>query len=228
MRVAKGDDGARLRARLDRACSDTELLRVHRGIPGADRVDGYPVAIGHRWVLLSAYNGGGLDGFTAIRVSDITRIQSDPFADFARRALQHHGTWPPAKPDQPLDLDGTRRLIDSAAAANPLVTVYTERQHPNECSIGFPARWTKRLLYLWEIDPGAHWKPAHDTYQRKAITRVDVGARYETALHGVGGPPPNATLTTRTLPTGTACPTVRAVPTNSVSHNRGSEMAAPS
>lgn len=190
MRVKKGNDGSRLRERLDRARRDIEPVRVHRGIPGTYQRSGYPVTIGRRWLVLSDFYDGALNGFTAVRLDDITRVRRDPSAVFARRALALHGAWPPPPPAGPLHPDSIRRLIDSAAAAYPLVTVFTEREHPHECCVGVPVRWGKGSLHLQEIDPDGDWRPTHVAYRRDAITRVDVGGRYDTVLSQVGGPPP--------------------------------------
>lgn len=169
---------------------DLELVRIVRGVRRADRLDGFVLAVGESWLLMTEVDEGvSLNGFTALRPADVVKVKrrKNPFV---RRALELHGEWPPARPLGEVSLATTRELIESAAACYPLVTLYLEEMNPGMCFIGVPAAFTRASAYLQEVTPRATWEDTTRKYKLSDITQVAFGARYEGALHDVAGPPP--------------------------------------
>ena len=181
----------RLSKNLRLAQGRRDCLRVIRTIEKAERVDGYLVAVGKRWLLLFTQREGDPSGYVALPLRTLRRISRAPGRRFVRRSFQAHSAWPPAAPTVFIDLDrGVRELIDSAAAGFPLVTLFTECDHPGVCYIGQPVRWGRRKLHLQEVDPRGRWQRKPAPHRIASITRVDFGGRYETNLATVAGTRP--------------------------------------
>ena len=152
----RGD--TRRRARLRPAARDGQLIRVQQDIPGLSWLDGSVVAVGRRWVLLALLDGTMvLDGWAAVRTGDLTSIRRAPNHLFVDQLLTGRGQLPAPPPMPGLDLHSTRRLLDTAAHTAPLVTIHTERDHPDECYIGRLTRQGRHRITLQEIDPDARW-----------------------------------------------------------------------
>jgi hypothetical protein len=174
------------------AMEEKNHVVIKRGIKKADDIRGYVLAIDQDWLLMAKTRDGGYpDGFTALRVVDVTKVRKD--GSFEARFLRHIDQWPPAGPSAPIDLSNSRTIITGAAALQTLVTLYTEQKWPDECYIGAPVDWEKKRVWLLEVDGQAHWKRDMSPYHLKKITRIDFGGDYERALLAVAGPLPPRT-----------------------------------
>jgi hypothetical protein len=174
------------------ALLNTDLVALPRSLKRADLVEGYVVAIGTRWVVLATMADGGPDGWSVVRRADIRGVWEGRGERFARRLLELEGCWPPTPPAAPLALDGTaQELIESVAAAFPLVVIYVDDEYA--CQIGRPVRWTSKWVYWLDLDTNAEWVPALHRYRQSDIIRVDLGGHYEASLARVAGLIPEPT-----------------------------------
>jgi hypothetical protein len=177
---------------LRRALEDKSHVVIERGIKKADQILGYVLAMDQSWMLMAKTRDGGyLDGFTALRVADVTKVRAD--SSFESQFLRHMDQWPPAEPSAPIDLSGPQSIITSAAALQTLVTLYTEQKWPDECYIGAPVDWEKKRVWLLEVDGQARWERDMSAYRLKKMTRIEFGGDYEKALLAVAGPLPPRT-----------------------------------
>ena len=177
-----------VRAGLEAAGPET-LVRVTRGIPRSDWLEGFVVGVGKVWVLLALLDPNiYLNGFVAVRIADISTVKAPRSASFVRRALEVRGEWPPVGSD--VDLDGAAELVRTASEVAPLVNLQFERDDPKACFIGRPVRFTKNTVYLLEVDPQAEWETQPSKWRLTDLTRVEFLGRYEEALALVAGPPP--------------------------------------
>ncbi|WP_138905453.1 hypothetical protein [Streptomyces albidochromogenes] len=185
-RETAGDDGV-LR-RLDKAVTTGRLVRVHRSVPRVEWIEGFVVGASPAWTLLARCSDIQLDGWTAIRTADITKVrrQGDETC-LTVRALRRRGQWPVRMPAA-LALDDSAALLRSAGRAFGLVSVHAERQVPDVCWIGAVKKLRPRSLRLREVDTGARWHADATTFRFKDITRVDFGGRYEETLREFAGP----------------------------------------
>jgi hypothetical protein len=168
--------------RLQKALESQDLVRLRRQ-KDADRLEGYVVAIGKKWLVLNVATAGEPNGWAAVRLSDIRNNWEARGKRFQRRAFELAHAWPPAPPTLPLAVDGSvRELIESAAAAYPLVTIFVEDDDPNICFIGEPVGWTPRKLIWRNLDLDASWEAYEVKYKLSDITRLDIGGRYESLL----------------------------------------------
>jgi hypothetical protein len=179
----------KVEAQLARARDARELVRVRTDILGGDDVEGYVLDIGAEWVLLAKLDPEVfLNGFTAVRVSDVVSAGKKPSRQFFRRALELHGDWPPVAPTWEVPLDDVANLLAAVSENRPLVTIHVERDDPEVLFIGAPVKVGKRKLSLVEVSPRAVWDAQPTKWPLEDITRVEFGSRYEQALHDVAGP----------------------------------------
>lgn len=167
------------------------MVRISRSPRNADRIDGFPVAVGAKWVLIAdTADGGFFDGHTAVRLKDIARVQRD--TSFAERFARMQPEWPPTAPPD-IDLDSTGGLIEGMSRIAALVGIEQERRHHA------PMRWigvvdeiSKGWLWLHQVRPDATWQEEPLGYRLRRITQVAVQDRYLTALATVAGRRPGA------------------------------------
>ncbi len=184
--IAKAALGERT-SLLIAAMGERRLVRLSRRFEEA-QVAGYVIAVGPGLVLLALVNGSiRLDGYECFRLSDVTAVETDPFADFIEAALKARGQKLPNVP--PVSVDSIEALLVSAGKAFPLVTVHLEKTDPDVCWIGKVLEVDDGKVSLREIGPDAVWEPIPAAYLTQEITRVDFGGDYEAALFLVGGEP---------------------------------------
>jgi hypothetical protein len=194
------DDPERVRQLLLTARDENQLVQVRRGIARSDRLDGYVLGVGDEWTSFASFDWNlmGVNGFVAVRTSDVDEVQSRDTVRLARRTLELHGEWPPAQPPAPLRLDNTRSLIESIVGQSPLVHIRHERNDP-DAYIGAVLRTTSRSVELRLIWKEATWAEV-DRWLLEDITWIEFGGRYEAALYELAGAPASASRLTRSIP----------------------------
>jgi hypothetical protein len=189
--MAKSEERARrVERRLDRALHDHDLVRLRRRIRGAEKLDGYVLAVARSWLLMALLdNGIRLDGYAALRTADVVGVEPRRTSSFVGKALALQGSWPPVGAAG-VDLTDIRSLIGSVAECFSLVTLHLEKADPDVCFIGRPVGFGKSSVRLQEITPEAAWRREPTKWSLREVTRIDFGGAYEHALYAVGGDPP--------------------------------------
>ncbi|HWJ63410.1 MAG TPA: hypothetical protein VNS19_15675 [Acidimicrobiales bacterium] len=177
----------RNRKELRAALDSGEPVRLHRSLWKADRLVGIVVGLGPTWVVLHSLDDVILDGWHAVRLDSVARVERRGANSFAARVLRARG-----QAAQPLDIDlgATPDLLADLGEKFPLLSIHREGLDPSVCAIGKPVRLGKRKLHLLDIDPDGLWDHGPRRFAYEDITRVDVDGRYERALHELGGYPP--------------------------------------
>ena len=196
-------------ASLARAAAEQSFVRVKRST--GDSIDGLIVGVTPRWTAMAVLADTiDLDGYALIRTPSVRRIKPlERRAQFVRDVLQARDQWPPKplppferqaqlvrdvrqardqwppKPLRPLEEANDETLIRVLSTSFPLMSVYTEGEHPDECYIGRPREVTTETVTLDEVDPSGRWLLAPTTYRLAKVTRIGVGGRYEEALQTV-------------------------------------------
>ena len=171
-------------ASLARAAAEQSFVRVKRST--GDSIDGFIVGVTPRWTAMAVLADTiDLDGYALIRTPSVRRIKPlERRAQFVRDVLQARDQWPP-KPLCPLEEANDETLIRVLSTSFPLMSVYTEGEHPDECYIGRAREVTTETVTLDEVDPSGRWLLAPTTYRLAKVTRIGVGGRYEEALQTV-------------------------------------------
>ena len=142
------------------------------------------------WILIAdTRDGGYLDGFTALRTKDITKVKK--VDGFEPELLKKLKQWPPAAPEQPISLSSAEAIIRTVGEGRDALTIHQEKDKPDACFIGAPVDWGRKSVWLLEIDRHARWDTEMTKYRLKDITRIDFGGGYEDALLTVSGAKPD-------------------------------------
>jgi hypothetical protein len=164
-------------------------MRVRRSRVDPGHLDGYVIGIGKRWLLLAVPDSGiRFDGYTAVRIKDLTGVRAAPYARFVEHALTLRSQWPPQPLANAVNLDTRRALLRSFAGGYPVVTVHPERFDPDVCFVGRVTGVGKRSVRLKHVTPAGKWEKPVTRHRLGWITKVDVGGSYEQALLMVAGP----------------------------------------
>lgn len=180
----------KVRSQLKSYIDSERIVRIRRHSRPSNTINGFVVAVGTNWVLLSrTMEGGYFDGHAAIRVRDIKQVRLD--TSFQPQFAKTQPEWPPSLPttNTPLDLDSTRGMLRSLLRENHVFGIERDKL-VDAIWIGVPNELTKRWLYIWEIDTKAHWDDAPLGYKVGTITTVIFDDRYQTALRATAGDPP--------------------------------------
>ncbi len=185
---------ARLVKRLRRAMREHALVDLRRSVDAQQAITGYVVGVGRRWVLIRATSEATPNGWTALRLGQVRRIDKAKEQRVTRESLQLHDQWPPAAPARPVDLEhGTKRLIRSLADQFPVLAIHYEHLPRTPLYVGRPHRWRKKKVTWHDLNPDGRWTGRTEPARLRPITRVGVDDTYLRVLSQVGGPEPAPT-----------------------------------
>jgi len=178
----------KVQSQLRAAALEQRMLRIERKPKFADRLDGFIVGVGSKWALLARIAEGHFDGYFAFRIRDVRRIRSDTtfMGAFARTQPE----WPPTSPFEHA-LDSTEGVILALGQSGPLFGILKDNEH-DAMWVGGYDDIIKKMVYLHEVRPDASWHDEPLGYKLKAITGVETGTRYMTALAAISGTEPPA------------------------------------
>ena len=168
-----------------------DALRAKRFVRFSHRCEklpirGYVLDVGPKFFLMALVSDRiWFDGFECFRISDVSKVEKDPYTDFVESALRKRRERVPRKPR--VIVASIEELLLSASRAFPLVTIHREQVDPDVCWIGRILGVERDRVSLLEINPDAKWEDKPTTYPVNEITRVNFGGDYENALHLVGG-----------------------------------------
>lgn len=164
---------------LERALSHETLVSVTREFDGRSW-RGYVVGLENDWVLMHMLSGATmkLNGYTALRVKDITKVVDDH--SFAPTALRLMGERPRPQLDLLLlDLPG---LLSSASPIFPLMAIFREKLPNGGCYIGKVREMKPKKVEITAVNRGGEWMGEAYKFRYKDITRIDLGDGYLEAL----------------------------------------------
>ncbi len=122
-------------------------------------------------LLQTLENGWFLDGYSVIRIDDITKYRFfDEEGSFERKVREKLGcsVKPPATP---IDLSSMRSVAASLLAAGKMLSLEKENSYHNTMWLGKIQRITAKSLFLSELDSEAHWSHDH-RHSIAAITNI--------------------------------------------------------
>lgn len=164
------------------------LVRFRRRFEKS-KIRGYVLDVGPRFFLLAVVSDRiWFDGFEVFRISDVRRLEPDPYDGFVQSALGARGETLRRSPG--VSVASIEKILETANRAFSLVTIHRELVDPDCCWIGEVVRVRRGIVSLREICPDATWDDHPTDYRLREITRVNFGGDYEEALHLVGGPAP--------------------------------------
>ncbi|AKU93891.1 hypothetical protein AKJ09_00555 [Labilithrix luteola] len=180
-----GTGGNKL-AQLTAARDDGRILRIHRRTIDVHHLDVFVVGVGSEWVLVQPVRDRiDLDGYEALRLKDITKVEDSPRATFLGAVLKLRKQKPKAVKKVALDtVDG---LLLSASRGWQLVAVHREKVDPDVCEVGRVREANAKTYVLHPVDLEGVFERELETFPSRDVTRVDFGNGYEEALAMAGG-----------------------------------------
>jgi hypothetical protein len=164
--------------RLREAQRETELVDVTR-VDAFDSLSGYVVEVGSDlFVIQNVSDDVTLDGYSVVRLGDVSKIIARGDEHFAAHALSLLGLEP-AEPD--LNVPDFETILRSLRDRDELVTIALEKVAPDVVYIGKVERVENSGVFVRLIDPDALWRDT-EFYDFGEITQVSFGGRYEAAL----------------------------------------------
>lgn len=176
-----------LREFLDEAMAAGWVVDLQREELDQDRM-GWVVGLGDEWLLLHQVSDRiWLDGYLAMRIDDVTGVRdlNEAHDGFMPRALALREQKPQAP--ETIDLTSLPALLQTAAAAFPLVSMAVERDDDPYAVIGAIASLSDDYVTVRPITPAATWDDEPDELALDDITTVIFDAEYERALALVAG-----------------------------------------
>ena len=120
--------------------------------------------------------------------SETSRLWATP-ATFIRRALAAEGHWPLPELDG-IDLTTTPAVLRSAARLAPMVSVYYEKDDPDDCRIGVPHSFKRHGFRLQLVTTAAEWDFS-TTFRYRRVSRIGIGGSYQDRLAAIAGAAPD-------------------------------------
>lgn len=174
-------------ARLERGRDEQLFVSVRRWIPDSERIDGFVLAIGEKWVALASLDGIRLDGWCLLRLKDIQAVSIDPDS-LATNVLKAREQWPP--PGADVSLDDVVLALRSASEAAPLISIMVEFDRSDIMWVGSVTEIGKDSLRFLEVSTQAAWQIKPRAIDLEDVTRIEFGGFYEEGLALVVGPRP--------------------------------------
>jgi hypothetical protein len=171
-----------------RVAAERRTLVSVRGHYDWYETNGYVVGLGAAWALVQLVDACGLaDGFRAVSLDAVGEIEAvDPEDSLLPRILTARPLTERA-PD--VDLDETRRLLESAQRHADLIYLETEDMEVGAFWIGRISALDDDGVRLRSVSAEATWFDG-ELYPYETITRIGFGRRHEEALALAAGPDP--------------------------------------
>ncbi len=143
--------------------------------------DGFVVGLSEKWVLLHEVYNCRFTGWKALRLADITSVESE--TSFVPRLLARRGHT--LQPQPALDLTSASSILKTLPPDFPLVNIELEKLWPGTCYIGQVKKIDRSTVQLTEIDADALWERV-EAYPLKEITQITLGDDYSAGLWEMG------------------------------------------
>jgi hypothetical protein len=119
-----------MRERLGLFVGTRKKVRLTRGFPSEPRHNGFVLGLGREWVLLQQFHDFYPEGYTALRVKDITDIRSGEYERHWERMLAAEGLLDRIAAPGDVPLDEVARLLKALQRRGQNVIV--ECEDPDE------------------------------------------------------------------------------------------------
>ncbi|MFT4218745.1 MAG: hypothetical protein QM619_16400 [Micropruina sp.] len=143
---------------LRKATQEQYPVEIDRGEEHwANWVNGYVVCVREHWVLLqSLAENVYVDGYTVLRVADITGIRVDREGGYIERAVAGLGGRPEVDFHLP-DQAETKDVLRAAADHSSLISVYFEAEEDSPRLVGHLGRLGAKKCEMQLINPRGVW-----------------------------------------------------------------------
>ena len=166
---------------LGEAIADADFVRLHRGLPEAERLDGYIEAMGDGLVLVQPFHDFFSDGWAVVRLQDVVEAEHDDREIVIESMLHAEGLERQTHPF-PLELGSFAALLRQLHAHACPVIIEAEGPDPDEqlpvFTLGTIEAIDDLRVTMRAIDALAQYEPELVRIALRDITKVGIGSPY--------------------------------------------------
>jgi hypothetical protein len=185
-----------IRERLRSFAGSRKKVRLTRAIPSEARHNGFVLAVGRDWVLILQLHDFYPEGYTALRIEDITDLRSGDYERHWERMLAGEGILDRVALPHDVPLDDVSSLLKSLQLRgdNVIVECEDEEEDIEDFYIGRLLSVDDDSICFANFDGLGRWDEAPHTIRFEEITRVQFETPYvRTFSRYLQGPGPGAT-----------------------------------
>lgn len=182
-----------LSEQIHAAIARRQQVRLTRPGIAARNVHCFPLHLEGELFLVQEVNDLELDGYSVLRLRDVTEVRNGQHERFAERVIEGEGVLAQVRPPEPpVALASWTILFQSIAAARwPLVILDCEEYDDEPMYVGRVVEAGAATVSFRCVDALGVWDAAPDDVPYEQITAVRFGDRYTTILARYV-PPPDA------------------------------------
>lgn len=171
----------KLKETIDFHIKDKMLLRVERLIGNEPYIEGFPISLSEKFLLITCINDFHDEGYTVLRTKDIKKAYSKESIDFYEEMCKKEGLDEMIKPVI-LDLSGFAGVFSELKNHKGFIAVECEEEGGG-FYLGKITAVDKTFLRMLTFDPAGRWSDEEDTLMYDDITRISFGDHYSKTFY---------------------------------------------
>lgn len=157
---------------------DIHEVKIKRMRIGSEDLNAIPLAIGQDLVLLQDLYDFSLDGYTIIRIKDITSISITKSQLFSQFILKEEGILNQIIKPSISNFDNWRNVLTELSVLDNIIIVESESLETSKFFIGKIERIDKTSLFLLHFNGAGEWDKESTEILFKDITSINFNSRY--------------------------------------------------
>lgn len=156
-------------------------VRLTRRFPDAHNLYGFILGLSRKWVLIHQVVDAGFDGYSILRVSDVTKVRSGKYERFWEQMLRGEGLLDLVGISYEIDLKSTFRILESLRNVNKFVIIECENatdSEKDEFYIGHIVKVDRKHLWFVCFDAVGEWEEEGVVIPLDEITRIQIDTPY--------------------------------------------------
>ncbi len=155
---------------------DKMLLRVERKIGNEPYIEGFPISLSEKFLLMTCINDFHDEGYTLLRTKDIKKAYSKESIGFYEEMCKKEGLDEKIEPVI-LDLTGFTSVFSELKDYKGFIAVEREEEGDG-FYLGKITAVGETFLRMLTFDSAGKWSDEEDTLMYDGITRISFGDHY--------------------------------------------------
>jgi hypothetical protein len=167
--------------KIQRAVTTRNKVRVTRSYPGEPLCNGFILGVSETWALVQQFHDFSPEGYTTLRLGDISKCRSGKTERVFESILAGEGTLEQVGISYQIDLTSTRAILESLHSFGRNVIVECEhRKNPDadEFYIGQIVKIDKNQLWFVCFDVRGQWDTEGIRIPIAGITKIQFDTPY--------------------------------------------------
>lgn len=167
--------------KIQRALSPRKKVRITRPYPGDPLCNGFILGVSETWVLVHQFHDFSPDGYTTLRLRDISKCRSGKTEHVFESMLAGEGTLEQVGISYQIDLTSTRSILEGLQTLGRNVIVECEhRKNPDTDGfyVGQIVKIDKEQLWFVCFDVRGQWDDEGIRIPMADITKIQFDTPY--------------------------------------------------